>query len=50
MKYDEKVDHNDKNKIGKLRNVVEPFSIIKDKEYDKDLHRYRDASGELKYN
>ncbi|KAA6361798.1 MAG: hypothetical protein EZS28_042675, partial [Streblomastix strix] len=49
MKYDEKIDLNDKNKIGKLRNVVEPFSIIKDKEYDKNLHCYRDISGELEY-
>jgi hypothetical protein len=49
MKYGETVDRNDEIKIGKLRNVVLPFSIIKDKEYDKNLHHYRDISGELEY-
>ncbi|KAA6368923.1 MAG: hypothetical protein EZS28_035550, partial [Streblomastix strix] len=50
MKYDEKVDRNDENKIGKLRNVVLPFSKIKDKSHDKSSHRSIATSEVLEYN
>ncbi|KAA6382034.1 MAG: hypothetical protein EZS28_022437 [Streblomastix strix] len=50
MKYDEKVDRNDVNKIGKLRNVVLPFSKIKDKSHDKLSHRSIATSEILEYN
>ncbi|KAA6376082.1 MAG: hypothetical protein EZS28_028391, partial [Streblomastix strix] len=49
-KYDEKVDHNDENKIRKLRNVVLPFSKIKDKSHDKISHRSIATSEILEYN
>ncbi|KAA6403233.1 MAG: hypothetical protein EZS28_001248 [Streblomastix strix] len=49
MKYDEKVDRNDENKIGKLRNVVLPFSKIKDKQYDRLSHRSIATSEILEY-
>ncbi|KAA6368134.1 MAG: hypothetical protein EZS28_036339, partial [Streblomastix strix] len=50
MKYNEKVDRNDENKIGKLRNVVLPFSKIKDKSHDKLSHRSIATSEILEYN
>ncbi|KAA6367716.1 MAG: hypothetical protein EZS28_036757, partial [Streblomastix strix] len=50
MKYDDKVDRNDENKIGKLRNVVLPFSKIKDKSHDKSSHRSIATSEVLEYN
>ncbi|KAA6383666.1 MAG: hypothetical protein EZS28_020806, partial [Streblomastix strix] len=50
MKYDEKVDRNDENKIRKLRNVVLPFSKIKDKSHDKLSHRRIATSEVLEYN
>ncbi|KAA6368979.1 MAG: hypothetical protein EZS28_035494, partial [Streblomastix strix] len=49
MKYDEKVDRNDENKIGKLRNVILPFSKIKDKSHDKSSHRSITTSDILEY-
>ncbi|KAA6376507.1 MAG: hypothetical protein EZS28_027966 [Streblomastix strix] len=50
MKYDEKVDRNDENKIGKLRNVLLPFSKIKNKSHDKLSHRSIATSKILQYN
>ncbi|KAA6354571.1 MAG: hypothetical protein EZS28_049902 [Streblomastix strix] len=50
MKYNDKVDRNDENKIGKLRNVVLPFSKIKDKQYDRLTHRSIATSEILEYN
>ncbi|KAA6363343.1 MAG: hypothetical protein EZS28_041130, partial [Streblomastix strix] len=50
MKYNDKVDRNDENKIGKLRNVVLPFSKIKDKSHDKSSHRNIATSEILEYN
>ncbi|KAA6383295.1 MAG: hypothetical protein EZS28_021177, partial [Streblomastix strix] len=50
IRYDEKVNHNDENKIGKLRNVILPFSKIKDKSHDKLFHRSIATSEILEYN
>ncbi|KAA6396977.1 MAG: hypothetical protein EZS28_007494 [Streblomastix strix] len=49
MKYDEKVDRNYGNKIGKLRNVVLPFFKIKNKQYDRLSHRSIATSEILEY-
>ncbi|KAA6394935.1 MAG: hypothetical protein EZS28_009541, partial [Streblomastix strix] len=49
MKYADKVDPNDKDKIGKLRNIVLPGSKIQDKQYDSISHRSTPTSQILEY-